>query len=141
MRASPRFMQGNRGAGDPAVPALVPPETPHHPKSGAALQALIGQLEKRWHLGLKTGDDPKSPARNRSQADKIQRKLQYMFYRTKPALDDALEIFEKSAIGSAPEKRLELLEGILKSKSSTPHSRTGTPFGPRHEPPPNLVGK
>jgi hypothetical protein len=136
MRQSPRLLQGNRnGAGrsndpQPIIPHSLLPHTPRHPKSGAALDDLIRSLEDEWRLGLKVRGALWSPQKidEKSTADKVHGQIKRLFFSARPALEIALELFKDTAPGFAPNKRLELLHGILKSKTKSPISRVGTPL-------------
>lgn len=137
MRRSPRLQNGegagvsnrpgNRAAAGPA--ALSVPRTPHHPKSGAALNELVRSLDQNWRLGLEACGGKRSPAHSRTIADKTYTTIQRLFYTARPALDEIIERFNLSAPGFAHEKRLELLLGLLKSQTLTPTSRGVTPNG------------
>jgi hypothetical protein len=149
MRRSPQLQQGegagvsnrpgNRAAAGPA--ALSVPRTPHHPKSGAALNDLVRSLDKNWRLGLEACGGQRSPAHNRTIADKTYSTIQRLFYSARPALDEIIERFNLSAPGFAYEKRLELLLGLLKSQTLTPSSRGGTPSGATNANPKNVPCK
>jgi hypothetical protein len=135
MRQSPRLLQGNydtAGGPGPTNPLLArPPATPHHPKSGAALKALILELENEYRLGLKVRGDTWSPRKNdgvESIADKVYGQIKRLFFSARPALDSALDRFRQTATGFEHHKQLELLHGVLKSITHSPISRTGTPL-------------
>lgn len=141
MRQSPRLLQGSRagrtGLEQPIAGSLPAPHTPHHPKTGAALNALIRDLEHDWQLGLAVRDKYWSPhkADKESLSEKVYGQIQHLFYSARPALNDALDIFKNTAPGFAQSARLNLLHGILKSKTQSPVSRAGTPL---NEPPKSL---
>lgn len=141
MRKSSRLKQGTPHS--PAAPALVEPRTPHHPKSGTALNELIRTLEADWQLGLRVRDDPISPAQSCAPADKTYGKIQKLFYVARPALDRALDTFGKIATGFKPDQRLELLDGVLKSelcaKSSPTRTETLLDSRSRNELPKSLI--
>lgn len=142
MRQSPR-LQGNTagrtrsGRPEPTIAGSLPPSTPHHPKSGAALDRLIIALENEWRLGLKTRGPLWSPQRTdeKSTAEKVHGQIKHLFFSARPALDAALDSFRDTAPGFAHNKRLDLLHGILKSRTHSPISRTSTPL---NEPPKSL---
>ncbi|KAH9870156.1 hypothetical protein J1614_007078 [Plenodomus biglobosus] len=141
MRKSTRLAQGNHGQSPEPTGAVGPaPRTPHHPKSGAVLKQLIQSLEAKWQLGLKVHEH-QSPAQTRTTADKIKARIQYLFFSSRPALDEALEKFEASAAGFAPEEHVYVLDGLLKSKQFTksPQSRIGIPVGTQNQPPKSLL--
>lgn len=144
MRQSPRLLQGNRAGRNGPEPitgssSLPPPQprTPQHPKTGAALDELILSLEREWRLGLEIRDKLWSPqkADKESTSDKVYGQIKRLFYSARPALDSALAIFKSTAPGFAPEDRLKVLHGILKSVTQSPISRAGTPL---NEPPKSL---
>lgn len=146
MRRSPRLSQGNYNNAPPgrstqaAAPASGPlsvPQTPSHPRTGTALVQLIRSIEDRWSLGLKIRGDDWSPHKSTTEdiADKVYGQIKRLFFSARPALDAALENFEQTRGGFAHEKQLELLHGILKSKTHSPISRAGTPL---NEPPKSL---
>jgi hypothetical protein len=143
MRQSPRLLQGNRsGAGrsndsQPTIEGSLPPRTPRHPKTGAALDELVRSLEDKWRLGLKVRGTLWSPQKAdvRSTAEKVYGQIKRLFFSAQPALEDAIKSFEKQANGFPHEKRLEVLHGILKSRTLSPISRAGTPL---NEPPKSL---
>jgi hypothetical protein len=142
MPQSPRLLQGDHGtAGGPGPtnPLLArPPATPHRPKSGAALEALILDLENKYRLGLKVRGDTWSPRKTagvETIADKVYGQIKRLFFSARPALDSALERFCQTAIGFEHHKQLELLHGVLKSITHSPISRTGTPL---NEPPKSM---
>jgi hypothetical protein len=142
MRQSPRLLQRNydtAGGQGPANPLLVQPlETPHHPKSGAALEALILKLENEYRLGLKLRGATWSPSKTvgiETTADKVYGQIKRLFFSARPALDSALDRFRETATGFEHHKQLELLHGVLKSITHSPFSRTGTPI---NEPPKSL---
>ncbi|KAH7389891.1 RNA dependent RNA polymerase-domain-containing protein [Pyrenochaeta sp. MPI-SDFR-AT-0127] len=131
MRKSPRLAQGNREPRNGLdAAALVPPRTPHHQKSGARLTELTRVLEAKWQLGLRVGDDTRSPAQNQSPADKAQKKMNRLFFKNESSLDEVLDSFNNSAPGFAHEGRLALFDGMLKSRllPQSPDSRVGTPL-------------
>lgn len=141
MRKSTRLAQGNHGQSpEPTGAGPTAPRTPHHPKSGAVLKQLIQSLEAKWQLGLKVHEH-QSPAQTRTTADKIKARIQYLFFSSRPALDEALEKFEASAAGLAPEEHVYVLDGLLKSKQFTnsPQSLSGIPVGTRNQPPKSLL--
>ncbi|XPS75497.1 hypothetical protein M3J09_007573 [Ascochyta lentis] len=133
------YPQGNvgRGAGhrSAAAPASVPPSTPR--KKGEGLDNLIRSLERQYQLGFKTNLEFKSPARNKTTADIVVDKIQYLYYSHGPALDEVLRTFASRAALLAKEQRLSELLHILRSKiqHESPISRTGTPMSARNVPP------
>jgi hypothetical protein len=143
MRQPPRLLQRNRsGAGrsndpQPTIEGSLPPHTPRHPKTGAALDELVRSLEDEWRLGLKVPGLLWSPQRAdvKSTAEKVYQQIKYLFFSAQPALDDALNSFKSQAIGFPPDERLKVLHGILKSRTLSPISRAGTPLS---EPPKSL---
>jgi hypothetical protein len=142
MRQSPRLQRNTAGRSrsghpEPTIAGSLPPSTPHHPKSGAALEQLIIELENEWRLGLKVRGAFWSPQRTdeQSTAEKVHGQIKHLFFSARPALDAALDSFRETALGFEHDKRLELLHGILKSKTHSPISRTGTPL---NEPPKSL---
>jgi hypothetical protein len=143
MHQSPRLLQGSNGrAGrsngpQPTIAGSLPPTTPHHPRNGAALDNLIISLENEWHLGLKLRGSHWSPQKTdeKSMSDKVYGQIKRLHYGAKPELNALLDNFRSIAPGFAHEKRLELLNGLLKSKTQSPISRAGTPLS---EPPKSL---
>jgi hypothetical protein len=143
MRQSSRLLQGNRsGAGrsndpQPTIAGSLPPHTPRHPKTGAALDDLVRSLEHEWRLGLKVRDTLWSPHKvdEKSTAEKVYGQIKRLFFSARPALEEALESFKEIANGLPPDERLKTLHGILKSKTQSPISRAGTPL---NEPPNSL---
>jgi hypothetical protein len=141
MRQSPR-PQGNTAGGSrsgrpgPTIAGSLPPSTPHHSKNGAEIDSLVVSLENEWRLGLKVRGPLWSPQRaDETLADNVYGRIQRLYYSAPPALYSALDSFRETAPGFAPNKRLELLQGILKSKTQAPISRTATPL---NEPPQSL---
>ncbi|KAF1914659.1 RNA dependent RNA polymerase-domain-containing protein [Ampelomyces quisqualis] len=142
MRQSPRLMQGSssragRSNGPQPTIADTLPHTPHHPRNGAALDNLILSLENEWHLGLKLRDSHWSPQKTDEKciSDKVYGQIKRLHYGAKPTLNSVLENFQDIAPGFAHDERLKLLNGLLKSKTRSPISRTGTPL---NEPPKSL---
>jgi hypothetical protein len=141
MRQSPRLLQGNHNVarksndqGPARSLPVQPPQTPHHPNSGAALDELILSLEDEYRLGLKLRDASWSPNKttNRSTTDKVYDIIKRLFFPHRPALDSALDRFRERAPGEAHEKQLGVLYDILKSKAQSLISGAGTPL---NEPP------
>ncbi|KAF1939918.1 RNA-directed RNA polymerase 2 [Clathrospora elynae] len=147
MRQTPRHVAGNGKQGGSTTAASVAPHTPpYKKKSGAELTELIRLLEAKWKLGLDIGDVPKSPAQRcpATTVDKVHSHMKFLFYSEKPALHASLATFETSAAVFVHEKRLELLEGLLKSKRSsaqTSLSRARTPVGPNNDSPKTLLSQ
>lgn len=148
MCRSPRLHQGirepagrsNDGPGTGAgVAGSLPcaPQTPHHPKSGAALDKLILSIESDWHLGLRVRGINWSPHTSAKDdtAEKVYGQIKRLFFSAKPALDTAISNFTQTAPGFAHEERLALFHGILKSVTHSPISRAATPL---NEPPKSL---
>ncbi|KAH7407003.1 RNA dependent RNA polymerase-domain-containing protein [Phaeosphaeria sp. MPI-PUGE-AT-0046c] len=144
MRQSPRLLQGSRAGRNeivqPITGSLPPPQTPRHPKTGAALNALIQSLEHDWRLGLHIRGDLWSPQKSdkQSKSDKVYGQIKRLFFSARPTLDSALETFKNLAPGFTQGERLHLLHGILKSITQSPISRAGTPLS---EPPKSLKSK
>ena len=110
-----------------AAPASLP-NTPHHPRPGAALNDLIHTLEAQWQLGLKIREPTWSPVKGRKDiADKVYGQIQHLFYSAKPALNSVLQNFHV-APGLAHDSRLQLLHGLLKAKAPSPSSSAATPL-------------
>lgn len=136
----PRLLQGNSsGAGrsngpQPTIAGSLPPTTPHHPRNGAALDSLIVSLENEWKLGLKIRDSHWSPQKTdeKSISDKVYGQIKRLHYGAKPELNAVLDNFRNVARSLPHEMRLEVLHGLLKSKTQSPISRAGTPL---NEPP------
>jgi hypothetical protein len=135
MRQSPRLLGNtagrNSGSGhaEPTIPGSLPPTTPRHSKTGADLDSLVIALEEEWRLGLRVRGPLWSPRESKgSTSEKVYGQIQRLFFSAEPALDAALDNFRETALGFAHSKRLELLHGILKSKTQSPISRTGTPL-------------
>jgi hypothetical protein len=142
MRQSPRLLRDTRNlAGRSDGPTATagattprPPQTPRHPKSGAALDDLIQTFENKWRLGLKVRGPLWTPQKStlENTADKVYGQIKRLFFSSRPALDSAFEQFEADAPRSAHDSRLGLLHVILKSKTQSPIPRAGTPL---YEPP------
>ncbi|KAF2828010.1 hypothetical protein CC86DRAFT_438904 [Ophiobolus disseminans] len=132
----------NRMGSRPAVPAaasLPHPQTPHRLRSNPGLDNLIRELDNEWQLGLTRGQSQlRSPAHNRTAADRTYRRIQHLFYSARPALDDVLQDFGRTArAGLATEAPLDVLHDMLKSRVTPgPPSRTGTP---KNVPPKSLL--
>lgn len=143
MYQSPRLVypQGNdrNGAGhrSSAAPASVPvhhtPLTPR--KTGVALDNLLRSLEHQYQLGFKNKSEW-SPARSKTAADVVAKKIQHLFFSSRTDLEDALAAFAKIATSTAQNERLGVLSNILRSK--VPRSRTGTPTSTKNVPPRSL---
>ncbi|KAH7071682.1 RNA dependent RNA polymerase-domain-containing protein [Paraphoma chrysanthemicola] len=146
-RRSPRLRDDARPAagGSATLPAPVPhslpqPTTPQHPRPGAVLSSLIRSLDDEWHLGLGKIPQLRSPAQHQSTADKTCANIQRLFFSARPALDDVIQTFAKVASGFPKEAQLDLLHGMLKSQTTQPPSRVGTPVsGSRNVPPKSLL--
>jgi hypothetical protein len=113
--------------GGPAAPL---PGTPRHHGAGAAIDDLICSLEKEWKVGLKTRGAEWSPQKSNvgDTPDKICALVKYLFFRARPALDDAIREFEGLARRRTREDRLVLLHQILsRKKESQPVPRGRTP--------------
>lgn len=130
----PGKAEGVAGLRSGAAPASLP-QTPR--KKGEYLDKLLRSLEDQYHLGLKTGSDWRSPARHNTIADKVNRKIQHLYFSYEPALDDAIATFANIASSITKDKRLEEFWKILLSKAeqSTPTSRTATPPTAKNVPP------
>lgn len=139
MRRSPRLANGAGNGSRSATPTHVPnPQTPQHPRSGAVLDDLVRSLDSEWQLGLsRTNNHLSSPSQPRTLAGRTYSRIQLLFYTSRPALDDALRIFNSTARGCPLEKRLETLYRILLAQP-TPVPRSGTP---RNVPPKTLLCK
>ncbi|KAF1364385.1 hypothetical protein EJ07DRAFT_99234 [Lizonia empirigonia] len=143
MYQSPRLVcpQGNDGIGagyrSAAAPASVPvhhtPLTPR--RTGEALDNLIRSLEHQYQLGFKNKSEW-SPARSKTAADVVAKKIQHLFFSSRTDLEDALAAFAKIATSTAQNERLGVLSNILRSK--VPRSRTGTPTSTKNVPPRSL---
>lgn len=125
-----------------AAPALVPPTTPQHPKSGAALDQLLRKLEDEWQLDLEVGGQ-QTPAKMRTTAGKAKQKIQYLFYSSMPVLHGVLRRFKEDVPRRRNISRLELLDSLLREEVSaqSPRSGTATPVSTRNQPPKSLLCK
>ncbi|KAF2026769.1 RNA-directed RNA polymerase 2 [Setomelanomma holmii] len=134
-RRSPRLQPNDATcAAGPASLPLPQPETPHHPRTGAALDTIVRALDDDWQLGLRRVRQLRSPLYHQSTADKTYAKIQRLFYSARPALDEVIGRFNKAAPSFPREARLDILNGLLKSQTLTP-SRVGTPVSARNVPP------
>lgn len=141
MQQPPRLnrTQGDgRGCAGPSASVPVPPSTPR--KKGEALNQLLRSLEDQYQLGFKVSGEPRSPINKTSAADPVQNRIQHLFYRQKPALDEALVAFATTATYIPQAQRLSALLDILRSKTQhdSPVSRAGTPLSARNVPPKTL---
>jgi hypothetical protein len=134
------------GRGEDAGPgAPAPATTPNTPrKGGAALNKLIRSLEDEFRLGLVYDEKLFSPSRRSDVlSGKVHGQIQRLYWKSEPALVEALRSFRQIAVGFAPEKRLEVLQGILKSQMKSPMLMTETPLSsharPGNVPPKTLV--
>jgi hypothetical protein len=139
-RRSPRLRSNDASRAAGPAASLPVPETPHHPRTGAALNSLIRSLDDQWQLGLGKVRQLRSPAQHQSTADKTYAKIQRLFYSARPALDDVIQSFTKVAPGFPNDARLGVLHGMLKSQTLPP-SRVGTPVSARNVPPKSLLCK
>jgi len=141
MRQSPHLLgntagRSHSGRPEPTIAGSLPPTTPRHPKTGAALDNLVIALEEEWRLGLRVRGPLWSPRKtDKTPAETVYGLIKRLFFSARPALDAALDNFRETAPGFEHSKRLDLLHGILRSKTQSPISRTGTPL---NEPPKSL---
>jgi hypothetical protein len=125
------------GRGEDAGPgAPAPVTTPNTPrKDGAALNELIRSLEDEFRLGLVYDEKLFSPSRRSDVlSGKVYGQIQRLYWSPEPALGRALDHFRQIAVNFAPDKRLEVLHGTLKSQTQSPLSRTGTPLSSQARP-------
>lgn len=143
MNQSPRLVypQGNARSGAAHRSAAAPASVPLTPrKKGEGLDKLMHLLEKKYQLGFKLKTELRSPARSKTAADTVSKRIQYLYYSDPPVLEDALATFATTATFIAKDQRLEVLSNILRSKvqHESPVSRTGTPMSARNLPPKGL---
>ena len=136
--------QSNREQdGGPGAPApATTPKTPR--KDGATLSSLIRSLENKFQLGLDISEGLLSPSqRSDALPGKVYAQIKHLYWSSEPALEKALDSFRQIATGFIPEKRLEVLHGILKSQTPSRMSRAGTPLssqgGLSNVPPKSLI--
>lgn len=132
---------GGQSAGPGAPAPATTPNTPR--KDGAVLNKLIRSLEDEFRLGLVYEGLLSPSKRSDALSGKVYGQIQRLYWSSEPALDKALDGFRLIAPGFAPDKRLEVLHGTLKSLTQSPLSRARTPSScqarPGNVPPKMLV--
>lgn len=117
----------NQGsAGHQACATVSLPRTPHHIRSGAAIDKLIHKINDNWNLGLRVRPLDWSPSvKSDDPADKIYGKVKRLFFSNRASLNEALTTFEHLAPKYRDrEGRLNLLLRILTEKSEQKISTT-----------------
>lgn len=73
------------------------PKTPL--KADEGINGIISELSAKWRLQLPLRDKNWSPAKhaNQSVEQHIHSSIRYLFFKDRPALDDAIRLFERQA--------------------------------------------
>lgn len=135
MRRSPGPPQrpsigGPDGPSATAASVSVPPETPRHHKSGAALNELVTSLEQEFKLQLNVRNAQWSPRKSeKTKADRIYGHIQFLYYKKRDILDASLNQFRDMRTKIPYDSHLDLLDGLLKPGVEKTKSRTVTPLG------------
>jgi hypothetical protein len=104
------------------MPSDGPPETPT--KKGQEINQLICKLNLKWGLRLLIKVDKESPSEvvaPESRAEKIYRKVQYLFFQRKEALNWACQRFEEHAA----QQRSEWVSKPLAATDTLPRRPSG----------------
>ena len=125
--------QAPRAAGDHGTT----PITPARPRSAAALNELIRQLNVEHQLHLPVRDENWSPSKNANSptlADKIVGQIKRMYFSAGPALQRVLDDYKTKAANLQQRERLNLLHLLLRSQTSSPSARVTGTQTPRDDP-------
>ncbi|KAF2657604.1 hypothetical protein K491DRAFT_318144 [Lophiostoma macrostomum CBS 122681] len=126
-------------------PRLAPPTSdygtgpviPARPRTGAALNELIRQLNVEHQFSLPVRDETWSPRRNTKSstlAGKIFGQIKHLYFSAEPALRRVLDDFKAQAGRLQHDERLNQLHQLLKSQSSSPSVRGTGSRTPRDDP-------